>query len=246
MSTADAATATLIADRYLRQHLNTTAFSHTWRSWKGHGSGIQIRTHRQNSCQASFSALSRVWHLLSTAKLVWGAPTAGGGWAGPSGPPGVPCPPKCLMCRWSSFVLKDIYSLWQAGISKASLHVLHTDWEWSVPSRQEVRQQDRNWSYLIRGSLILLPAFSQVWTNLSASLNTALHLQGTRHQPALTVAHPGAHSAPQAATRQPPGGLCQSPLGTSEEQHNFYLAFIWGRPINNIIFSPKHLVRRSL
>lgn len=49
MSTSDAATATLIADRYLRQHLNTTAFSHTWRSWKGHSSGIQIYicTHRQ-------------------------------------------------------------------------------------------------------------------------------------------------------------------------------------------------------
>lgn len=49
MSTFDAATATLIADRYLRQHLNTAALSHTWRSQKGHSSRVQtdICTHRQ-------------------------------------------------------------------------------------------------------------------------------------------------------------------------------------------------------
>lgn len=86
MTTFDAATATLIADRYLRQHLNTTAISYTWRSLKGHSSGINIHMHPQtdpwNSCQASFLPVSPVWHLLSIAKVVYRAPTAAGRWAG--------------------------------------------------------------------------------------------------------------------------------------------------------------------
>lgn len=127
MSTFDAATATLIADRYLRQQLNTRAISIPGDHRKVTAQGNKY-THAptdRNSCQASFSPVSRVWHLLSTAKVVCGAPTAAGGWQGHQG---LLVPTKMPRVQVSSFVLKGIYSMWQGGIPKASLHVLHTDW----------------------------------------------------------------------------------------------------------------------
>lgn len=174
----------------------------------------------RNSCQVSFSPLSRVWHLLSTAKVVCGAPTAAGGCAGPSGPPGASCPPKHL-CAAGTPLFCKVSTACDRELFKKLPSMFCTQIE-SGLFRQEVQQHDQKWSYWIRGSLILFPAFSWVWTNLSASLKTVLHLQGTRLQPALAVAPPGAHSV----LRLPPGNPCEGSA-----------SLYWEPLRNNIIFT---------
>lgn len=72
MSTSDAATATLIADRYLRQHLNTTAISHTWRSLKGHSfRDTNIHMHPQTGTPAKLHSHLFLEHDIYWAQQRW-------------------------------------------------------------------------------------------------------------------------------------------------------------------------------